>query len=107
MRQLRKAVDDAFSYPIAEIFRVRITARVDEGQNGDRIDGDFGIARVQISGESNATEHKRCQHYYHRNGRGQFMLLDFGDYVLGAGSGARVRSTAFRRRSRCAGDSSA
>src|SRR5258708_1788925 len=101
MRQLRKAVDDAFSYPIAEIFRVRITTGIDERQDGDALNCALGVAGVQISKE---TPGPNPQHD-DSNGRGQSMLLDFGDDVLGAGS-ARAWSTAFRRRSRCAGDSS-
>ena len=45
LTQLRQAVDDAFGDPVAEVLDIRIACRIDEGQNGYRVNR---LMRVKV-----------------------------------------------------------
>src|SRR5436853_6663055 len=59
--KLRQAIDDAFSDAIGKILRIRIVILIDEGQDGDRSDGYFSVASIQIKAETDGADNQHEQ----------------------------------------------
>ena len=61
LRQLREVVDEAFGDAVAQVFRVRIAAGVDERQHGERIDR-LGRGAQKEERESRPSD-RRCRRH--------------------------------------------